>query len=125
MPKRKRLIRVPFIKPLIGTIDKLEQVGYSKNNKPILMARIQRGNSPISVKYIPLKKNPNKDEIYRAGSTIYSLVLFTYKDNSKYVYLSQGGQFLMIEIATFAAMCKEFDKWFKRSEFAETSSRIR
>jgi hypothetical protein len=112
-PKRQRIIKRPFVKPVVATIDKAESIIYSKHGKPLLMYRIQRHRkNPITTSLIPLSKNPNKEEIYREGISFYSLCCFVYRDNDEYVYVAQGGNFIMIKQETFAQLCKAYLKWY-------------
>jgi hypothetical protein len=112
--KRDRIIRRPFIKPVTATVDKVESILYSKHGKPLLMYRIQRQRpNPILAHLIPLSKNSNKEELFREGISFMSLVCFVYKDNEEFVYIAQGGNFIMIKQLTFYLLCQNYIKWYE------------
>lgn len=121
MVKRERIIRRPFVKPITATIDRAEEILYSKHGKPLLMYRMQRHKkSSIVAKLIPLIKNPNKVELFREGISFYSLVCFTYKDNEEFVYIAQGGNFIMMKQLTFYLLCQNYIKWYESHDEKQT-----
>jgi hypothetical protein len=111
----KHLIKRPFVKPLVGTIGQLDIIAYDKNKKPLMLAKIQRRKpNPISFRAIPLRKNPNKIDIYKISNRYMGgLSVFAYKGNNTYIYISNHGSFVDIPTESARAMCEAILKYLE------------
>lgn len=113
--QNKHLIRRPFVKPIIGTIDQLDIIAYGKNKKPLMLTKIQRRKpNPVVLRAVPLRKNPNKINIFRYGKTMFGLSVFAYKNNNAYIYICNHGSFVDIPTEAAKSMCEAILKYLEK-----------
>lgn len=121
---RKRLIKYPLAKPQIGTIDRMELTAYSRSQRPILVARVQRRRPQhIIHKITPLRRNPDKVLLSRVLGDATTLQTFYYRSQPDWFCLAFRGDFIRIP-EDYLNVVEEGVKAFKRRDLGGQAKAI-